>query len=265
MLSRRSLAIRHSQESSPPDWIVQAFAGYFNHQFKVSYVKEDTKNALVGFAVLSFIGGFFFPPLFAVGVLLLVVPALQKGEFARHARRIHNENRLRLISSHLMRPIQVQLDVAKFNSELGKELQDPDFARTHGSIEIKLPPDNSPVDPLPNINKHLAQLASLLPTNAELASQLAQTQKECASELRRVRDCLQVDPALLQIFRSLKIFDARETLDALKVFSSLGEPAKGLSHSLARELGEFESLLETGPQSLLIRDDATEHSDGTTV
>lgn len=236
-------------------------------------MNEDTKATLIGFAVFSFIGGFAFPPLFAVGLFLLVLPTFKKGEFARraqafagaaqsirdNAKRIRDYDRLRLISSHLLRPIQAKLNIAIQMGAIAEAFKnDPELVHSLETTVFKIPTDSSSGYQPPDIDRELAKLASLLPMNAELASKVLQTQKDCASELRRIRERLQADSALLQQFRTLKVSNGCENFDAFKAFGSLGGSATNQAHSLVREVDAFQYLLRTGPQVCVSRDVATD-------
>ena len=236
-------------------------------------MKEDTKSRLSDFAFAFFIGGFFFPPLFVVFIFLLLISAFEKGEFAKRAKnfaraaqsfkkqaqRIERDNRLRLISSHLLGPIQAKLKCAIAVRSIAEQLEnDPKLKEIYDRIKLTSPTDSSTdYQPL-DIDRELAELASLLPMNAELASKVLQTQKDCASELRRIRERLQADSALLQQFRTLKIPNVCENFDAFKAFGSLGGSATNQAHSLVREVDAFQYLLRTGPQVCVSRDVATD-------
>jgi len=236
-------------------------------------MNEDTKSSLVGLAFVSFIGGFFFPPLFAVGILLLLPLAFDKKKLAgtvqslaraaqsldEHAKRIANDNRLRLISSHLLGPIQAKLKVAIELRSFAEQLEnDPKLKEVFERLKLTSPTDSSTgYQPL-DIDRELAELASLLPMNAGLASKVVQAQKDCASELRRIRERLQADSVLLQQFRTLKISNFCENFDAFKAFGSLGGSATNQTHSLIREVGAFKDLLGTGPQVCVTEDVATD-------
>jgi len=155
----------------------------------------------------------------------------------------------------LLGPIQTKLAVAIELRSIAEQLQnDPELARIFESIKLTSPTDSStgyqPVD----IDRELAELASLLPMNAALASKVLQTQKDCASELRRIRERLQADSALLQQFRTVKMSNVCENFNAFKAFGCLGGSATNQSHSLVREIGTFESFLKAGPQAFVVRE-----------
>jgi len=236
-------------------------------------VKEDTKSNLGDFAFLSFIGGFFFPPLFVVGIFLLLPLAFDKKKMAgavqslakaaqsydEHAKRIANDNRLRLISSYLLGPIQAKLKVAIEVRSIAEQLEnDPKLKAIFDSIKLTSPTDSSTAYQPLDIDRELAELASLLPMNAALASKVLQTQKDCVSELRRIRERLQADSVLLQQFRTVKMSNVCENFDAFKAFGSLGGSATNQTHSLIREVDAFQNLLATGPQVCVTRDVAAD-------
>jgi hypothetical protein len=213
-------------------------------------VTEDTKSSLVGFAAFGFIGGFFFPPLFAVGIFLLIIAYFPTKGLAEQARRLRDESALRLVECQLLAPLQARHKVAVFQCSIKKELQaDPELERIFNSIEIELPEEETPPYRPIDVNRSVADLKSLLPANAELSERLVQVQARCARELRRIRLALQEDPALLEVFREVKISGAPETLDAFKAFASLGGAGAVDSRSLDYEIDAIDRLVRPGSKS----------------